>query len=453
VRLTPRPRQLRGRIALSFALGALLLSTSLATFTFLVARGYLLDQRQRTAIRQTYLDGTFLRTRLATPGSAVAGVLATANPPRDGAFVVRRDGKWYSTTLGVDPPTVPAALQQQVQAGRPGYVLTTVNQVPALVVGLPLSSSTQFYRVAPLTELDDTLRTLSTVLAVGAGLATAAGAILGGWASGKVTRPLNLVAATAAQIAGGHLDTRLPNNTDPDLAIIVGSFNTMVDSLQQRVERDARFAADVGHELRSPLTTLVASVELLGRHRDELSPRAVQAIDLVAGDLTRLQHLLDNLLHLAKADAGLDLTDATPVPLHDLLHHTLVRGGHPADLLHGDRTGEVRGDKFLLERAFANLIDNADRHGGGLRAVTIQRQAGKLLVLVDDDGPGVPLEDRERIFDRFATSRSARRSSSGTGLGLALAAQTLAAHHGALWCTDGPGQGARFVASLPAVAS
>jgi signal transduction histidine kinase len=280
-----------------------------------------------------------------------------------------------------------------------------------------------------------------------------AGAILGGWASGKATRPLNLVAATAAQIAGGDLDTRLPNTIDPDLAIIVGSFNTMVDSLQQRVERDARFAADVGHELRSPLTTLVASVELLGRHRHELPPRAIQAIDLVAGDLTRLQHLLDNLLHLARADAGLDLTDATPLPLHDLLRHTLARAGHRTELLHGERDGEVRGDKFLLERAFANLIDNADRHGGGLCAVTVQPDGGNLIVLVDDDGPGVHPEDRERIFDRFATSRSARRSSSGTGLGLALAAQTLTAHDGALWCTDCPGRGARFVASLPAVAS
>jgi two-component system sensor histidine kinase MtrB len=444
-----RPRQLRGRIALTFALGALLLSTSLATFTFLVARGYLIGQRERSAIRQTYLDGTLVRNRLSASGAEVTTALAAADPPHDVAFVVRRDGKWYSTTLGVDPPTVPNALQQRVESGQPGYVLTRVNRSPALVVGLPLTTGTQFYRVAPLAELGDTLKTLSVVLAVGTGLATAAGALLGSWASRRATQPLNLVAATAAQIAGGQLDTRLPDTTDPDLAIIVGSFNSMVDSLQQRVERDARFAADVGHELRSPLTTLVASVELLGRHRDEFPPRAVRAIDLVSGDLTRLQRLLDNLLQLAKADAGLDLSEATPVPLHDLLRHTLARAGHSTDLLHGDREDRVRGDKFLLERAFANLFDNADRHGGGLRAVTVRPDGGDLLVLVDDDGPGVPVEDRERIFERFATSRSARGSSSGTGLGLALATQMLRAHGGALWCTDRPGPGARFIASLP----
>jgi two-component system sensor histidine kinase MtrB len=85
--------------------------------------------------------------------------------------------------------------------------------------------------------------------------------------------------------------------------------------------------------------------------------------------------------------------------------------------------------------------------------VTVQRDGGELLVLVDDAGPGVPVEDRERIFERFATSRAARGSSSGTGLGLALAAQMIRAHGGVLWCTDRPGQGARFVASLPREAS
>lgn len=452
MRFLPWPRALRGRVALSFTLGALVVSTALATFTFLVARGYLIGQREREAVRQTYLDGAFLRNQLAAPGAPVNDILTAADPPADGAFVVRQYGQWYSTTLGVDPPTVPETLQEHVRSGHAGYVLTEVNGTPSLIVGLRLSEVTQFYRVAPLTELTDTLNTLGAILAIGTVLAAAGGAAVGRWASHKAVRPLHLVAATAAQIAGGSLDSRLPNTSDPDLAIIVGSFNSMVDTLQQRVERDARFSADVGHELRSPLTTLVASVELLNRHRKDLPPRAVQAISMVSGDLTRLQHLLDNLLHLAKADAGLDLTDAPTLPLDDLVGHILNRSGHSAELLNAAGGGQVRGDKYLLERAFANLIDNADRHGGGLRAVTIRPDGEKLLVLFDDAGQGIPLVDRERIFERFATSRAARGSSSGTGLGLALAAQTLSAHGGALWCTDNPAKGARFVASLPQVA-
>ena len=87
-------------------------------------------------------------------------------------------------------------------------------------------------------------------------------------------QPLDRVAATAAQIAAGQLDSRLPVTRDPGLATIVGSFNSMAETLQQRIERDARFAADVSHELRSPLTTLVASVDVLNTRRDELPARS-----------------------------------------------------------------------------------------------------------------------------------------------------------------------------------
>ena len=183
-------------------------------------------------------------------------------------------------------------------------------------------------------------------------------------------------------------------------------------------------------------------------------------IDLVAGDLTRLQRLLDNLLHLTKADSGLDLTGQCPVSLRELLAHTLARAGHPdhllldetPDLADGGDPTLVAGDKILLERAFANLLDNAEHHGRGLLSMTLRLDDDQVLVLVDDEGPGVPVEDRERIFDRFATVRAARGSSAGTGLGLALASTTLIAHGGTVWCTDRPGhRGARFVTSLPRV--
>jgi two-component system sensor histidine kinase MtrB len=447
-----RSRPLQNRVSMAFTLGALLLSATLGAFTFLTARSYLLDQREQAAIRQTYLDAATVRDRLSAAGSEVSEALSAADLPHGVALVIHRNGEWYSTTLGVDPPTVPQALQHRVRTGTPGYLLTRVNRVPALVVGLPLPDNTEFYRASPLTELDDTLRTLSVVLTIGILLATLGSGLLGRWTASKVTQPLNLVAATAAQIADGRLDTRLPETSDPDLAIIVGSFNSMLDSLQQRVERDARFAADAGHELRSPLTTLVTSVEFLDRHRAELPPRVAQAVDLMAGDVTRLQRLLDDLLNLARADAGIDLTHAPLLPLGDLLRHTLSRAGHNTMLLHLHDDGVVRGEKVLLERAFTNLFENADQHGEGLHAVTVQAEGDRLLVFVDDEGPGVPPRDRERVFERFATSsRTARGSSASTGLGLALATEMIRTHGGALWYADRPCRGARFVASLPRV--
>ena len=116
--------------------------------------------------------------------------------------------------------------------------------------------------------------------------------------------PLDDVATAAARIGAGGLQTRLPPTDDPDLATIVGSFNSMVEALDERIQRDARFAADLGHELRSPLTALVASVQVIERRRDDLPPRTQRALDLVTVELDRFQQTLEDLLELGRLDAG-----------------------------------------------------------------------------------------------------------------------------------------------------
>ena len=150
---------------------------------------------------------------------------------------------------------------------------------PALVVGIPLpAADAEFYEIVSTTELRSTLATLATVLAAFAVLATLAGAALGRIASRRLMAPLDDVATAAARIGAGGLQTRLPPTDDPDLATIVGSFNSMVEALDERIQRDARFAADLGHELRSPLTALVASVQVMERRRDDLPPRTQRAL-------------------------------------------------------------------------------------------------------------------------------------------------------------------------------
>jgi signal transduction histidine kinase len=161
---------------------------------------------------------------------------------------------------------------------------------------------------------------------------------------------------------------------------------------------------------------------------------------------------MDSLLTLARTEAGLDPGRVHPVAVVELITHALGRAGVPATVLTVDGDPMVDGDKALLERAFFNLIDNAQRHGHGLSAIRVQ-QPGDVLVTIDDHGPGVPTAERERIFERFATNRAARGSSSGTGLGLALVAEAMTAHGGAVWCTDHDGFGARFVVRLPAARS
>jgi signal transduction histidine kinase len=444
------PRGLRGRIATTFGAGALLIAGLLAVSTFEFSRAYLFHQRESTVVRQASLDAVYVSDQMDSADADIPAILTAAGPPTSGAIIIEQAGAWYSSELGLGPEVIPRSLTDHVHAGNPARILITLHGMPTVIVGIPLPRpGADFYRVVPLRELKETIRILQLVLATGAIAAAAGGIALGSWASRRVVAPLNLVAATAAQIAGGMLDSRLPPTNDPDLATIVGSFNAMVETLRRRIERDSRFVADVTHELRSPLTTLVAAVDVLERRRDDLPERSRTALDLVSAELDRFEQMMDSLLTLARTEAGLDPGRMHPVAVVELVAHALARAGLPAALLHVEGDPVVNGDKALLERAFFNLFDNAQRHGHGLSAVRIQQADEHVVVLIDDHGPGVPPAERERIFERFATNRAARGSSSGTGLGLALVAECVAAHGGSVWCTDHDGRGARFVVRLP----
>ncbi len=454
MKLRLRGLGLRHRLVLAFALVALLVSAVFATSTYLLARGYLLAQRERVVQHQAFADAAFVQRRLESAGADVSAVLTAAGTPAGHTIILRWQGQWYASALDQGRDAVPTGVRQEVAEGRASSQRFRSDDGPSLVIGVPVPSvEAEFYEVAPLSELDGILRLLSGILMGGALLAAAAGAALGAWASRSVVTPLNRVAATAASIAGGELDTRLPTTLDPELATIVGSFNSMVDTLQQRMNRDARLAADVSHELRSPLTTLVGSVDLLNARRDELSERSQRALDLVTADLQRFRRLLEDLLELARSDGGLDRRPNTAIDLEPLLRQVLGEVGREASLLSGPDDVVVLADKARLGRLFRNLFENAETHGGGLTGVEIAHSGPDVLVFVDDAGPGIQPDDRERVFERFATGRTKRGSSSGTGLGLALVSETATVHGGTVWCSMSPAGGARFVVRLPEVES
>lgn len=445
---------LRSRIVVALTAGGLVVCVAFALATYSIARGYLLDQRQRSVLRQAYSDASFLRLRLATTGTAPADALAALSPEGGTAVLVEQNGRWVSSLLDVGPDAVPDAVRAQARAGRVAYAPARLTGGPALAVGIPMASVDAIvYEIAPLTELQTTLRVLSWVLAAGTLVGTGLAGLVGLWARRRILQPLAPITSTAAAIAGGDLERRLPATADPDLVTMVESFNSMVEALGRRIERDARFAGDVSHELRSPLTTLVASVELLNARSATLPPRTRELIALVTAELDRFQRLLDALLALARSDAGAADMDAEPLDLRELVAEVLRRSARPEQLLspRAERA-LVRGDRLRLERVVTNLLDNADRHGGGVLEVDVGRRDGSVWLTVDDAGPGVPQRDRERIFERFATGGGARRSGSGAGLGLALVREIVLAHGGAAWCTDSPSGGARLVLRLPEVA-
>nr|CEL17580.1 sensor histidine kinase [Kibdelosporangium sp. MJ126-NF4]CTQ91194.1 sensor histidine kinase [Kibdelosporangium sp. MJ126-NF4] len=436
---------------LTFALGAGMVSLVLAVSVYTISRGYLDVQRERSAERQASADADFVRGRLTMPGVSAQEALTALDPPTKTALLLYRGGQWYSSKSAIGPGDLPADLVPAVTSGTQTTLPLNRGGQPFLAVGIPLADGAALFEIAPLEELQATLAILRTVLAACGIAATLGAAVLGLWASRRVLQPLRDVAGTAARIAGGELDTRLERTRDHDLATITESFNSMVDSLQRRVERERRFFGDVSHELRTPLTTLVTGVEVLDRYRGDMPERSQRALRLVVNEVEHLHRLLDHLLALARTEAGLHHDPPEPLAVRELLAHTMTESNRSPQLLVVEADCTVNGRKLALERAFVNLMDNADRHGGGLVGVTVQRELDDVVVHVDDAGPGVPANERERVFERFATGHISRGGTSGTGLGLALVAETVAAHAGRVRCADRPGGGARFTVTLPCV--
>lgn len=447
---------LRDTVTASFALGALIVSALLAVGTYLTARHYLMDQRQATALRQSYADASFVLDGLLARDARVPDVLGSVNAPADSELVVHKDDRWYSSALARGPQAIPEAVRDGVSSGSVTFGWGTSEDTPSLVVGVPLpAAEAEFFEIVQTAELRSTLNTLAIVLTAFAVLATLAGAMFGRLALRRLMAPLDDVATAAARIGAGGLQTRLPPTDDPDLATIVGSFNSMVEALDDRIQRDARFAADLGHELRSPLTTLVASVQVIERRRDELPPRTQRAVDLVSVELGRFQQTLEDLLELGRLDAGVRGQVLGEVDAVELARQSLEQSHRDPALLQVPSAGggpfddlTVRVDKQQLGRALVNLYDNADRHGGGLQAVSVRRVRSQVRIDVDDHGDGVPVDERDRIFERFVRGGS-RGSLPGSGLGLSIVAETAGSLGGRVWCEDAPGGGARFSMELP----
>jgi signal transduction histidine kinase len=284
------------------------------------------------------------------------------------------------------------------------------------------------------------------------------------------------VADTASAVAGGELDTRLRTADVPELAVLASSFNRMVDRLQERIEREARFTSDVSHELRSPLTTLQASFAVLEARAPELPERAQRAVALASAELRRFQRMVGDLLEISRLDAGsVDLSleevgvgelvrRTAQTAVRDLQAHGLLDGqgaqvadgnlGFPLEVAREAEDSRVLVDKRRFERIVANLLENAALYGEGVTRMAVDSVDSVVRLAVEDAGPGVPPEEQELIFERFSrgTSAGRRGSSEGTGLGLALVAEHTRLHGGRVWVETVPEHGARFVVELPVAA-
>lgn len=447
---------LRTRISLSFAVGGLMVTAALAGATLVLTRQQLIDSREQAAAAFAVTNATRLSNQLTFESTVedLAPIVDSMTKIEGSQRLIRLGNNWLPSPE-LDRDDLPQILLDQVDNHKAAQLRTEVAGETRLVVGIPLQSfDASYFAVVGLSDLDDALTDLRIIL-MGAGAgATLLAAFLGWWISQRTLLPLRRVRGAAEAIAGGRLDTRLEAQSDPDLDRLAESFNKMAKALEERIRRDARFASEVSHELRSPLTTLKASVGVLEARREELSPRSLTALDLLSRDLERFNRLVAELLEISGYDAGAASLDLSEVQVAQFLDASArIAGPVPVHLPKYAENLIIRIDKRRLARAMANLLDNAHRYGGGPTAIVLESGSGYLQIVVEDEGPGIPEAERIAIFDRFSRGAAGgqRGDDGGTGLGLSLVQEDLRLHGGQVWVEsrrDGR-PGSRFVLELP----
>jgi two-component system OmpR family sensor kinase len=233
----------------------------------------------------------------------------------------------------------------------------------------------------------------------------------------------------------------------------------MLDRLEEAFARQRAFVSDASHELRTPLTAIRGQIEVLSRNPAGATPDDVEATAAIVGrEVDRMESLVDDMLLLAQADEGL-AHDPRPAELPTLVMEAvdgLVTGTDRHLEVHAPANGTVLADRERIIQVIRNLVRNAVEHtsaDGSIRVDARSTGAGSLQISVSDDGPGIPVAERDRIFVRFHRVESSRdRRSGGTGLGLAIARAIVEAHGGRIWAGESPEGGARITFELPGYA-
>ena len=453
-----RTLPLRARLTLWYTLALLVV---LCVFAATV-----LWQQQRIGVRRVDRELAGLLTTLENvvqeelnekddPATAAAEATGTVNAPGRGIAILDERGTVLSARWnGLDvhealrrSDALPRAWTVETKSG--GWRLSARRRTFGaitfdLIVGSPISDVRREQREG-----------LEAML-VGIPIALVLAAAGGMWLASIGLRPITDMAQRAARIAPNGLEDLGQTARTDELGQLADAFNGLVARLRATLQTQRQFMADASHELRTPVSVVRATADvMLSRdHRDEAEYREAMAI--VGGQTRRLSRLVDDMLVLARADAG--GYPLRPVDLY--LDEVVAECRRAVDVLATERGVTIRsgaspdipfrGDEDLLRRLVLNVLQNAVQHtpAGGSVGVDIRRETEAVRIRVTDEGPGIPADDQVRIFDRFVQLDAARRGQ-GAGLGLPIARWIAEAHRGTLVLEYSGPAGSTFCLSLP----
>jgi signal transduction histidine kinase len=268
---------------------------------------------------------------------------------------------------------------------------------------------------------------------------------------GRALRPVEAIRAEVADISGRALDRRVPVPPNRDeIGRLASTMNEMLDRLEAASERQRKFVADASHELQSPIAALRTQLEV-AIAQPATTDWAATSSDLLA-ESRHMERLVRDLLFLARSDGEESVRRIEPVDLDDIVLEEATRLRSSARVgvdASGVSAAPLSGNRDELTRLVRNLLENAEHHAESRVRIRLSAEGHEIILVVEDDGPGVPPAERERIFQRFTRLDEARsRHNGGTGLGLAIVKEITERHGGAV-CVENAAPGARFAVRLP----
>jgi signal transduction histidine kinase len=388
-------------------------------------------------------------------------VLPTAGPDPAGAQVLGASGRvaLFEGAALLARPLIDRRTQAAVLAGA---TVIASRRLARHAAGLRLVAVPAGWHgrrqvlvvVESLHDVDDATHRVLVLLLLGGGGALALVAVGGWWIARRALRPVDRMTTRAEAIGIDDLAQRVavPRVND-ELAHLARTLNAMLDRLQDGVRARERLIADASHELRAPLAAMRAELDVtLAQERLDAPARA--ALQFARDDAVRLTRIVDNLLTLARVDEGRLELLIGPHDLTDLAERaaraqSAAAGERRIDIevAGDDVVADVDRDRF--EQVLINLLDNAVRHSpdGGRVRMAIARGDAETRITVADEGPGIPPDAHERVFERFSRQDPARPRG-GAGLGLAISREIVHAHDGRIWI-DGGGPGTAIHIALP----
>jgi signal transduction histidine kinase len=348
-------------------------------------------------------------------------------------------------------------------AGRPALVEIRPGET-RVVEGLPVETG-PFLVVAvrdgagtvlvgrSIEDTQDVVRGVVVALAIGIPLLVLLVAAVTWRVVGRALAPVEAIRAEVEAISTDELHRRVPDPPGHDeIARLAATMNRMLERLEEGQARQRRFVSDASHELRSPVASIRQHAEVALRHPEGTDLRSLA--EVAHDESLRLQRIVEDLLLLTRIDEGTLRMRRDAVDLDDLVQDEAARLRASTDLrIETDRVNRERvlGDRERLERLLRNLGDNATRHARGRISLSLSVDDGGVVLAVEDDGPGIPRAERDRVFDRFVRLEPSReRDSGGSGLGLSIVREIAALHGGTATVGESPLGGARFEVRLPA---